>query len=81
MTQVCKATAKDISALLPLVAAYWEFEAISGRVAEAEFKRLGLMNVSLQLSRGNDDARRFYHRHGYEERSGYELLDKNLNAV
>lgn len=146
--QVRRAEANDVSALLPLVEAYWTFEAIPGfdtqrvtlqlkrllsesnlgagwialanntpvghllavyvfslehmgltaeideffvlplwrnsgvgskllKVAEAEFARVGCTNVSLQLSRGNGGARRFYHRHGYQERSGYELLDKN----
>jgi len=46
--------------------------------AEAEFARRGCTNVSLQLAKGNDAARRFYHRHGYAERSQYELLDKML---
>jgi hypothetical protein len=30
-------------------------------------------------SHGNDAARAFYHRLGYTERSGYELLDKTLS--
>jgi GNAT superfamily N-acetyltransferase len=46
------------------------------QAAEAEFARAGCTNVSLQLSRGNGAARAFYHRHGYTERSAYELLDK-----
>lgn len=49
--------------------------------AEAEFRRAGCTNVSLQLSRGNDSARRFYHRHGYRERDGFELLDKMLTEA
>jgi GNAT superfamily N-acetyltransferase len=49
------------------------------KIAEAEFVRARCTNVSLQLSRGNDSARAFYHRHGYAERSGYELLDKMLH--
>jgi GNAT superfamily N-acetyltransferase len=48
------------------------------RLAEAEFSRRGCTNVSLQLGRGNDGARGFYRRHGYSERSGFELLDKML---
>ncbi|MGH8241811.1 MAG: GNAT family N-acetyltransferase [Steroidobacteraceae bacterium] len=48
------------------------------RVAEAEFTRRACTNVSLQLGRGNDRARAFYHRQGYGERSGFELLDKML---
>jgi ribosomal protein S18 acetylase RimI-like enzyme len=49
--------------------------------AEAEFTRAGLTNVSLQLARNNDAARRFYHAHGYGNRSGYELLDKVLRGA
>lgn len=49
--------------------------------AELEFVRAGCTNVSLQLSRGNAAARVFYHRHGYVERSAYELIDKALDAV
>ena len=48
------------------------------RVAETEFTLVGCTNVSLQLSRDNDVARAFYRRHAYNERSGYELLDKSL---
>lgn len=50
------------------------------RVAESEFLRLGCTNVSLQLSRSNDAARAFYHRQGYAERAGYELLEKTLQS-
>lgn len=46
--------------------------------AESEFVRAGCTNVALQLGRANDAARRFYHRCGYRERSGYELLDRML---
>ena len=49
-------------------------------VAESEFLRVGCTKVSLQLARGNDAARAFYHRHGYTERSAYELLDKSLRG-
>lgn len=51
------------------------------RTAEVTFVLAGCTNVSLQLSRGNEAAREFYRRHGYLERSGYELLDKNLVGV
>ena len=149
MLQIQQATTNDVPALLPLVAEYWRFEAISGfesqsvaaqlrrflsephlgigwlaivqgvpvgyllavyvfslehlgltaeideffvlpqqrrdglgsellRSAESEFVRVGCTNVSLQLSRSNDSARVFYHRQGYVERSGYELLEKML---
>lgn len=47
-------------------------------VAESEFRRVGCSNVSLQLSRHNDTARSFYHRHRYVERCGFELLEKTL---
>ena len=47
-------------------------------IAESTFTQAGCINVSLQLSRHNDSARAFYHRQGYSERSGYELLDKSL---
>jgi GNAT superfamily N-acetyltransferase len=50
------------------------------RAAEAEFRRAGCTNVAFQLSRSNDSARAFYRRHGYRERSGYELLDKMLDG-
>lgn len=46
--------------------------------AEAEFGRVGCTNVSLQLGRGNDGARRFYRQRGHEERSGFELLEKTI---
>jgi GNAT superfamily N-acetyltransferase len=48
------------------------------KLADAEFARRGCTNVALQLGRGNDGARAFYRRHGYDERAGFELLDKML---
>ncbi len=149
MAKILRATEKDVSALLPLIAEYWSFEAISGfnpqrvgeqltrllsepglgagwlavseaapvgyllavyvfslehlgltaeidefyvvpgqrgrgvgaellKTAEGEFARMRCTNVSLQLSKNNGSARSSYHRHGYAERSGYELLDKML---
>ena len=48
------------------------------RLAEAEFVCRRCTNVSLQLGKGNDGARAFYRAHGYEERAGFELLDKML---
>jgi len=51
------------------------------RTAEEEFHSAGCTNVSLQLARSNDAARAFYRRHGYRERSGYELLDKMLDEA
>ncbi len=47
-------------------------------LAEAEFMRRGCTNVALQLGKGNDGARVFYRAHGYDERAGFELLDKML---
>jgi GNAT superfamily N-acetyltransferase len=38
----------------------------------------GCTKFFLQLGRANEDARRFYRRHGFTERDGYELLDKDL---
>ncbi len=49
-------------------------------IAESEFVRRGCTNVSFQMSSTNDSARAFYRRHGYVERSGYELLDKSLSS-
>ena len=49
-------------------------------LAEAEFIRRGCTNVALQLGKGNLGARFFYRAHGYEERAGFELLDKMLPA-
>ena len=40
--------------------------------------RRGCTNVALQLGKGNDGARVFYRAHGYNERAGFELLDKML---
>jgi len=48
------------------------------RLAEVEFIRRGCTNVALQLGKGNDRARAFYRAHGYDERAGFELLDKRL---
>jgi GNAT superfamily N-acetyltransferase len=48
------------------------------KLAEAEFVRRGCTNVALQLGKGNDGARTFYRAHGYEDRAGFELLDKML---
>jgi GNAT superfamily N-acetyltransferase len=46
--------------------------------AEAGFRRAGCTRVSLQLSRLNGPARSFYRTHHYQDRAGYELLDKCL---
>jgi GNAT superfamily N-acetyltransferase len=46
--------------------------------AEAQFRIEGCTNVSLQLGRGNEAARRFYRQNGFEDRDGFELVSKNL---
>lgn len=46
--------------------------------AEAQFREEGCTNVSLQLGRGNEAARKFYQRHGFSDRAGFELVSKNL---
>jgi GNAT superfamily N-acetyltransferase len=46
--------------------------------AEARFREAGCTRVSLQLGRQNDQARNFYRAHRYEDRAGYDLLDKRL---
>lgn len=48
------------------------------RIAEAEFVGRNCTNVSLQIGRENKRARSFYREHGYDERAGFELLDKML---
>ncbi len=48
---------------------------------EAECARARCTNISLQLARGNDAARAFYHRHGFTDRTGFDLLDKTLRAL
>lgn len=46
--------------------------------AEAQFRVEGCTNVSLQLGRSNESARRFYRQHGFDDRDGFELVSKNL---
>ena len=46
--------------------------------AERDLAARGLLRLQLQLGVGNDAARRFYARHGFQRRAGYELLDKAL---
>jgi GNAT superfamily N-acetyltransferase len=46
--------------------------------AEAQFRLEGCTNVSLQLGRSNEAARRFYRQHGFDDRDGYELVSKML---
>jgi GNAT superfamily N-acetyltransferase len=46
--------------------------------AEAQFRIEECTNVSLQLGRSNEAARKFYRQHGFEDRDGYELVSKML---
>jgi GNAT superfamily N-acetyltransferase len=46
--------------------------------AEAQFRVEECTNVSLQLGRSNEAARKFYRQHGFEDRDGYELVSKIL---
>ena len=46
------------------------------QTAERECQQIGCTYVSLQVSRENESARRFYYRNGFQDRSGYELLEK-----
>ncbi len=46
--------------------------------AEREFRTEGCTNVSLQIGRANEAARRFYRGHGFDDRAGYELVSKML---
>jgi GNAT superfamily N-acetyltransferase len=48
--------------------------------AERDLAGRGLMRLQLQLGIDNHRARRFYERHGFRRRAGYELLDKALQA-
>ena len=48
-------------------------------VAEDELAARGCVCVQLQLARDNFRAHGFYQRNGYNEREGYELLDKRLD--
>jgi ribosomal protein S18 acetylase RimI-like enzyme len=46
--------------------------------AEEQFRIEHCTNVSLQLGRSNEAARKFYRRHGFDDRNGYELVSKVL---
>ena len=48
--------------------------------AERDLAARGLRRLQLQLGVGNDRARRFYERHGFRRRAGYELWDKALTG-
>jgi len=47
-------------------------------VAQSDLAARGCVCLQLQLATDNSAARGFYRRHGYRERTGYELLDKRL---
>ena len=47
-------------------------------VAEAQFRVEGCTNVSLQLGRSNEAARKFYRSNGFDDRAGFELVSKKL---
>jgi ribosomal protein S18 acetylase RimI-like enzyme len=47
-------------------------------LAENQFRGEGCTNVSLQLGRSNEAARRFYRQHGFDDRAGFELVSKTL---
>ena len=46
--------------------------------AERDLAERGLVRLQLQLGLHNESARRFYQRHGFLRRAGYELFDKAL---
>jgi len=46
--------------------------------AEAQFRIEGCTNVSLQLGRSNEAARKFYQQHGFDGRAGFEIVSKML---
>lgn len=46
--------------------------------AQRELAARGLVRLQLQLGVDNEGARRFYERHGFSRRAGYELFDKSL---
>ena len=48
--------------------------------AERNLAERGLVRLQLQLAVDNDRARRFYERHGFRRRAGYQLLDKPLQV-
>jgi ribosomal protein S18 acetylase RimI-like enzyme len=48
--------------------------------AERSLRERGLVRLQLQLAVDNERARRFYERHGFRRRAGYQLLDKPLQV-
>jgi GNAT superfamily N-acetyltransferase len=47
-------------------------------IAESQFRVEGCTNVSLQLGRRNEAARKFYRSNGFEDRPGFDLVSKRL---
>ncbi len=47
-------------------------------IAERDITALGLKQIQLQLGVDNQRGRRFYERHGFRSRAGYDILDKRL---
>lgn len=50
-------------------------------VATADMRAAGLVRVQLQLGNSNESGRRFYERHGYSRRDGFQLWDKPLQIA
>jgi ribosomal protein S18 acetylase RimI-like enzyme len=50
------------------------------RHAERDLAQRGLVRLQLQLGMDNHRGRRFYERHGFRGRAGFELLDKPLHS-
>ncbi|MGH1360601.1 MAG: GNAT family N-acetyltransferase [Burkholderiaceae bacterium] len=50
------------------------------QAVEAAAVRAGCSNLSLQVSRTNENARRFYRRAGFVDRPQYQLLEKTLHS-
>jgi GNAT superfamily N-acetyltransferase len=48
---------------------------------EAAFRIAGCTQVALQIGRDNSAARSFYRSHGYQDRAGFELVDKSLEDI
>jgi GNAT superfamily N-acetyltransferase len=48
--------------------------------AERDLAASGVVRLQLQVGLKNNRGRRFYERHGFGRRGGYELLDKPLRA-
>ena len=49
--------------------------------AERELAQRGMVRRQLQLGVGNERARIFYERRGFQRRADYDLLDKSCNST